>query len=147
MTACSIGVQQGDLFVGICVQQNGEPAHVGAILCKYYDSVRSNTLVRYGDVDSLGATIGLIHNSETSIHKTVVAGIELPVPDQTTFYGRDLGKTDLVSEKFFNADKLKDFYATHRDCHHSYVRGKHGWLYYDAELVDWIHLSDMFVDD
>jgi|694.fasta_scaffold128531_7 hypothetical protein len=143
MTACAIGVQQGDMFVGIYVHQNGEPENVGAILDKYYDCVRSNTLVRYGDVYELGATIGSIHTAETVIPTTKVQGIETPVPDETTFYGRDLGDTELTSEQFFNADKLKDFYTKHRGSKHVYVRVKRGWMYYVADSDDWVSVSDV----
>lgn len=143
MTACAIGVQQGDMFVGIYAHQNGEPENVGAILDKYYDSVRSNTLVRYGDVYSLGATIGSIHTAETEIPTIEVQGIATPVPEETTFYGRDLGDTELTSEQFFNADKLKDFYVKHRGSKHVYVRGRRGWLYFNSTTDEWIPVADV----
>lgn len=143
MTACAIGVQQGDMFVGIYAHQNGEPENVGAILDKYYDSVRSNTLVRYGDVYSLGATIGSIHTAETEIPTIDVQGIATPVPEETTFYGRDLGDTELTSEQFFNADKLKDFYVKHRGSKHVYVRGRRGWLYFNSTTDEWIPVADV----
>lgn len=143
MTACAIGVQQGDMFVGIYAHQNGEPENVGAILDKYYDSVRSNTLVRYGDVYSLGATIGSIHTAETEIPTIDVQGIATPVPEETTFYGRDLGDTELTSEQFFNADKLKDFYMKHRGSKHVYVRGRRGWMYFNPTTDEWIPVADV----
>ena len=143
MTACAIGVQQGDMFVGIYAHQNGEPENVGAILDKYYDSVRSNTLVRYGDVYSLGATIGSIHTAETEIPTIDVQGIATPVPEETTFYGRDLGDTELTSEQFFDADRLKDFYTKHRGSKHVYVRGRRGWMYHVEQSDDWIPVSDV----
>ena len=143
MTACAIGVQQGDMFVGIYAHQNGEPENVGAILDKYYDSVRSNTLVRYGDVYSLGATIGSIHTAETEIPTIDVQGIATPVPEETTFYGRDLGDTELTSEQFFNADKLKDFYMKHRGSKHVYVSGRRGWMYFNPTTDEWIPVADV----
>lgn len=143
MTACAIGVQQGDMFIGIYVHQNGEPENVGAILNKYYDCVRSNTLVKYGDVYTLGATIGTKHTAESDIPANTVQGIANPVPEETTFYGRDLGDTELTSEEFFTADKLKDFYTKHRGSKHVYVRGRYGWNYYVSELDDWVPVADM----
>lgn len=143
MTACAIGVMQGDMIVGIYAHQNGEPENVGAILDKYYDSVRSNTLVRYGDVYELGATIGSIHTGETEIPTNIVQGIATPVPEETTFYGRDLGDTELTSEQFFNADKLKDFYMKHRGSKHVYVRSRYGWNYYDSNTDEWIAVSEV----
>lgn len=143
MTACAIGVQQGDIFVGIYIHQDGEPEKVGAILNRYYDSVRSNTLVRYGDVYSLGTIIGSAHTGETNIKDIEVPGIATPVPEETTFYGRDLGDTELTSEQFFDADRLKDFYTKHRGSKHVYVRGRRGWMYHVEQSDDWIPVSDV----
>lgn len=120
MTACAIGVQQGDMIMGVFCQNNGEPEYTGSILLNHFDCVKSNTLGRYGDIVMLQPSL-----------------------QETTFYGRDKGDTESQSEQFFTEEKFRNFYQKHRKASEFYLRTRHGWQYFDKEEDEWVPLSEL----
>lgn len=118
MTSCAIGVQQGDMIMGVFCQNNGELEYTGAILEKSYDCVKSNTLGRYGDIVMLQESL-----------------------QDTTFYKRDKGDLESHSEQFFTEDKFRAFYQKHRKATEFYLRTRHGWQYFNKETDDWMPVA------
>lgn len=140
MAACAIGVQQGDIIIGIYCNIDGEPSITGKILSDHYDCVKSNTLMKYGDAISIGIDIGIPHDVKVDEY-VEIDGVKLRA--MSSFYARDTGYqgTGEDREEFFKSDKLHEFYTKHRKVEFTYFRSKLGWHVFDTVADEWVLLS------
>jgi hypothetical protein len=148
MEACAIGVLHGDTITGICSNTLGGLEYTGLLLYQYFDSVKINTLVKYGNVELLGAEIGSTHDADSEESKLTFEDdqIKMTVNYYTTFYMRDLKQPDNESEQFLNRDKYVEFYRKYKNAKHFYLRVKTEWMKYDSNIRDWVYLEDLLME-
>lgn len=91
-THCLIGVTHGETIKTVYCHFDGYPRGVGAMLLKYYDSVKANHLVSLGDISYLEKEIEPAAGVEHSF--------ENPAESVTVFYARDRGETDVGFQTF-----------------------------------------------
>lgn len=148
MEASAIGVLHGDTITGIYSNTLGGLEYTGLLLYQYYDAVRTNTLVKYGNVELLGAEIGSTHDADSEEAKLTFEDdhITMPVNYYTTFYMRDLKQPDNESEQFLNKDKFVEFFRKYKKAKHFYLRVKTEWMKYDDSIKDWVYLEDLIME-
>jgi hypothetical protein len=91
-THCLIGVVHGETIKTVYCHFDGYPRGVGAMLLKYYDSVKANHLVSLGDISYLEKEIEPPEGVEHSFNA--------PAEAVTVFYGRDRGETGVGFHTF-----------------------------------------------
>jgi hypothetical protein len=91
-THCLIGVVHGETIKSVYCHFDGYPRGVGAMLLKYYDSVKANHLVSLGDISYLEQEIEPAEGVEHSFQN--------PADGVAVFYGRDRGEKDVGFNTF-----------------------------------------------
>ena len=120
-TRSVIAVMHGDVCKSVYCHWDGYLEHNGRILLENYDSAKANRLVAFGDISSLGTSLGEKHPfSEFEIAKDdpereakIALYKKADEEGWTTFYGRDRGETGVDWEVTHN---FEDFMKRVDNC-------------------------------
>lgn len=111
-TRSAIAIADGDRLTAVYVHWDGYLSGVGRTLLDHWNHRSAvRTLIRHGDISSLGAGLGVKHDFDGP--RSVV---------ETTFYGRDRGELDTEPSEFANAEEFVRE-MSHRGCEFFYIFG------------------------
>jgi hypothetical protein len=133
-TRSAIGIQYTDgTITAVYCHWDGYPDHNGLLLQTYYnDAYLVEDLVSYGDISSLGRSVGEKHDFDKRGNG-----------DETTFYGRDRGDKDVDCQYFKNVDEMVDYYV---GCDYFYLFKEGTWFCANNDEGEWKSLKEILTE-
>ena len=143
-TRSMIAVMHGNKAKAVYCHWDGYLAHNGAILNKYYDSVKANKLVAMGDLSSLGMDIGEQHDFGRTPVYVEDEEIQVSMSPDCTFYGRDRGEEGTEFKTFQSLSEMLS-HAQGSWCEYAYILKGNEWFYTKRSTIEDANAEDGYI--